>query len=107
MVEAALSDFLHNAQDDLYHQTVENGWYEKDPRPTSVGCARRPRLDRADRLVPPRFANQLSIWTILSALILVAGGVFLTKRLKRRVPTAVGTCDHDPGARLQEVPGHR
>lgn len=83
---------LRNAQDDLYHQTVENGWYEKDPRPTSVGCLAVLGWIALIGWCLLVFANQLSIWTILSALILVAGGVFLTKRLKRRVPrTAVGT----------------
>lgn len=83
---------LRDLQNRLYAQTVTNGWYEKDPRSTSAGCLGVLGVVALIGYCLLMFASSLSIWTVLSAGILVAGAVFASRRLKRRVPrTALGT----------------
>ena len=83
---------LRNAKEDLYRQTVQNGWYEKDPRPQEAGCLTVLGWVVLLGWCVLVWTMSSTIWTVLSALILIGGALFLSRRLKRRVPrTALGS----------------
>lgn len=79
-------------RDSLYNQTVANGWYEKSPEHAGFGC-----LGTLGFVVALGFAALMvlanpSVWTILSAGLVVGSSLWLRSRLKPRVPrTALGT----------------
>lgn len=79
-------------RDSLYNQTVANGWYEKSPEHAGFGC-----LGTLGFVAALGFAGLMvlatpSVWTLLSAGLVVGSSLFLRARLKPRVPrTALGT----------------
>ncbi|NHB84666.1 DUF2207 domain-containing protein [Tessaracoccus sp. HDW20] len=83
---------VRGLQNELYAQTVNNGWYDKDPRSKSAGCLAALGWIALGAYCLLMFVNTLSLWTLLSAGILIGAAVFAARRVKRRVPrTATGT----------------
>ena len=85
-------DDLRALQNDLYNQTVHNRWYDKDPRAAGGGCLTTLATIALVAYIAIIVFTALSLWTIVASAILIAGAVFASRRLKRRVPrTALGT----------------
>lgn len=83
---------LRSAQNDLYAQSVEYGWYDKDPRPRSRGCLVVLGWAVLIGWNLLMLAASFSVWTLLGAVLMLGTAVFATRRLKHRVPrTAIGT----------------
>lgn len=88
----ARSGEIRGLQNDLYQQTVANGWYDNDPRSTSGGCLRTIGIVLLIGYCLLMFVSVFSLWTILAAAILVVAASFAGRRLKVRTPrTALGT----------------
>lgn len=84
-------DSIRALQDDLYAQTVANGWYERDPRRRSglVGGVLTTVSVLFSGLV---LLSHISIFTLVAVAIVIGSAIWASRRIKARVPrTALGT----------------
>lgn len=85
-------DSFKEAQQALYRNTVDQGWYAKDPQASGGGCLKVLGVVALAFYCLLMFLVAFSVWTVLSAAILIGAAVFMSRRLTRRVPrTALGT----------------
>ena len=86
-------DDLRGLQQSLYAETVAAGWYEKSPAPrSSFGCLSILGYLAVAAYLLAMFANGITVWSIVSAVVIISSIVFFKKKFSARVPrTAVGT----------------
>lgn len=86
-------DDLRALQHRLYAETVAAGWYEKSPASrSSFGCLTILGYAAVLVYLLAMFANGITIWSIVSAVVIVSSIVFFKRKYSTRVPrTAVGT----------------
>ncbi|MGJ6979671.1 DUF2207 domain-containing protein [Aestuariimicrobium soli] len=83
---------IRGLRDSLYAQTVGNGWYEKSPDAKGFGCLGTIGFVAAIGFSALMVLANPSVWTLISAGLVVGSSLFLRARLKPRVPrTALGT----------------
>lgn len=88
----ARKDDLRRLRDDLYRQTVEYGWYERDPRHAGGGCWHVLGFAALLLWCVVMLVLSFGAATVLSAALMLGAAVFASTHLRRREPrTALGT----------------
>lgn len=92
-------DDVRRLRDKLYEQTVRIGWYDKDPRPKTGGCLKVLGFVALLAWAALMLATGFTWIKLVAAVVLLGSGIFVGRRLRRRVPrTALGTA-----ARIQAL----